>query len=180
MGIVVEQIISGGQTGADQGGSEAAVTVGLEPGGWIPLGRRTQAGRLSDEKMALYRYREHPSAAYPPRTEQNVRDSDVTLWFGSTASPGYRCTRNACTRWGKPMHVNPPAVLIRELAKTYRIFNVAGNREESNPGIFQRTRDQLVNALGPHGTGQWCKRCHVPLTRADVEAARCTQCGEPR
>lgn len=146
---MIEQIISGGQTGADQAGSEAAIRLGLRPGGWIPRGRRTNTGRMSDELFSRYGYQEHASASYPPRTEQNVREADVTVWLGRTNSPGYYCTRKAATRWGKPMHCNPPAILLRELARSYRVWNVAGNREETNPGLFERTVAQLVEALQP-------------------------------
>lgn len=147
--MTLTSIRSGAQTGADQAGLDAALALGLEPGGWVPLGRRTDTAPLTDEQMRTWRLREHPSRSYPGRTEQNVRDCDVTLWFGNTSSPGYRCTRNAATRWGRPIHINPPTILMRELARTYRVWNVAGNRERTNPGIYQRTFDSIYNAVGP-------------------------------
>ena len=37
---MLEKIVSGGQTGADQGGWRAAVACGLATGGWMPEGFR--------------------------------------------------------------------------------------------------------------------------------------------
>ena len=34
--VVKFKIVSGGQTGVDQGGLEAAISLGLPYGGWIP------------------------------------------------------------------------------------------------------------------------------------------------
>ena len=39
-------IISGGQTGADQAALDAAIDSRIEHGGAVPLGRKTEAGRL--------------------------------------------------------------------------------------------------------------------------------------
>lgn len=178
MAIILTDIWGGAQTGADQGGLDAALALGLQPGGWVPKGRRTDEGPLTDEQMLRWNLKEHTSPHYPPRTEQNVRDTEVTVWFGNTTSPGYHCTRKACTRWSKPMHCNPPSILLRELARIYRVWNVAGNRERTNPGLHDRVVTQIVTALNPHGTGRWCWRCDVPLTPADLEAGHCTQCGQ--
>ena len=41
---MLECIISGGQTGADQGGLLAARKSGIQTGGWCPLGWRTELG----------------------------------------------------------------------------------------------------------------------------------------
>lgn len=144
---VVTSLRSGAQTGADQGGLAAALILGLEPGGWVPKGRRTDAGPLTDEQMLRWRLKEHPSSGYPGRTEQNVREADLTVWFGRTTSPGYRCTANAALRWTKPLIANPTVAQLRELATQYRIWNIAGNRERTNPGIYQHTLDILTEAL---------------------------------
>jgi hypothetical protein len=46
--IMLKQIISGGQTGADQGALDAAIKLGFPHGGWIPEGRQTEDGILPD------------------------------------------------------------------------------------------------------------------------------------
>lgn len=150
----VVKIISGAQTGADQAALRAAVDLGLQVGGWIPQGRRTDAGRLSDELFAQWHLTEHPSPAYPPRTEQNVRDSDGTAIFGNPYSPGCVLTTKLARRHHKPiiiMEVNgyDAETLIRWLLNNHiRTLNVAGNRERINPGIGQLTYDTLIKALG--------------------------------
>lgn len=42
-------IVSGGQTGADQAGLDAAINLGIPYGGWIPKGRLTEDGPLPEK-----------------------------------------------------------------------------------------------------------------------------------
>ncbi|NLA75077.1 MAG: hypothetical protein GX846_06375, partial [Deltaproteobacteria bacterium] len=73
----IKKIISGGQTGADQAALDAAIEMGVPHGGWVPLGRMTENGRLS----ARYNMQEIDAINYELRTEKNVIDSDGTLLF---------------------------------------------------------------------------------------------------
>jgi hypothetical protein len=41
---MIERVISGGQTGADQAGWRAARAYGIPTGGWMPLGFLTETG----------------------------------------------------------------------------------------------------------------------------------------
>ena len=43
---MLERIISGGQTGADRGGLDAAIELGIPHGGWCPKGRRVSASTV--------------------------------------------------------------------------------------------------------------------------------------
>jgi hypothetical protein len=72
----ITKIVSGGQTGAERGGLNAAIRCGLPYGGWVPKGRRSEDGRVP---AAYTDVRETESAAYMARTEANVVDSDATL-----------------------------------------------------------------------------------------------------
>lgn len=72
--IMIIKIISGGQTGADQGALDAAIELDIPHGGWVPKGRKTEASPLP----AKYRLQEMPTASYKARTERNVVDSDGT------------------------------------------------------------------------------------------------------
>jgi hypothetical protein len=72
---MIKKIISGGQTGADQAALDAAIKWDIPHGGWVPKGRRTESGPLSNR----YQLKEMPTDSYPSRTEQNVIDSDGTL-----------------------------------------------------------------------------------------------------
>lgn len=134
----LRKVISGGQTGADRTGLECGREMGLETGGTAPLHFRTETGR--DPSLKVFGLVESPYESYPPRTEQNVKDSDVTLWFGNTNSPGYYCTLNACKRHKKELVANPSAERMREIALAYEVVNVAGNRASTNPDVIKITR----------------------------------------
>jgi Circularly permutated YpsA SLOG family len=54
------------------------------------------------EFAELYGAREVPRDDYKARTEQNVRDSDATLWFGSPGTTGGKTTLNMAKSIGKP------------------------------------------------------------------------------
>ena len=88
----IAKIISGGQTGADRAGLDAALARNLPHGGWCPRGRLAEDGRIASR----YQLRQTESPAYAVRTERNVLDSDVTLVFtfgppqgGSAATVGF-------------------------------------------------------------------------------------------
>lgn len=137
-------VISGGQTGVDQAALLAARTAGLPTGGWAPHGWRTQAG--SAPWLADFGLREHASSSYGPRTDQNAADASAVLLFGDATSPGCRRTASAANRFGRPTHVVPwsPGLPVPDAAATRAwlarirpaVLDVAGNREESAPGIL--------------------------------------------
>jgi hypothetical protein len=86
-------------------------------------------------------------------TELNVRDADATLWIGETTTVDAQATVAACQRFGKPcMPVYPAASFnashiaawIRE--NNIRVLNVAGNREQDEPGI-SRNAEQLLDGV---------------------------------
>jgi hypothetical protein len=135
------QVLSGGQTGADRGGLEAALQLGIPIGGWAPLGYRAEDGRIPERYAA--HLREHPSRHYPHRTEANVQAADVTLVL--TYGPpdrGSGLTVELCRRHGRPVLAVDPR--SPDVAARIMIFlvehrpgsvNVAGNRESRSPGI---------------------------------------------
>lgn len=148
---MLTKIISGGQTGADQGGLDAALYLGLETGGYIPKGRRTEYGPMPIEQFKCYKLSEHFSSLYSPRTSLNVQDSDGTAIFGYCESPGSKATIKFCLKYKKPYIKNPNK---RELVlwitqNRIKCLNVAGNRESKNPGIHDRVLNILVAALSP-------------------------------
>ena len=73
----ITKLISGGRTGADRGGLDAAIYCDVPHGGWCPKGRKAEDGSIP----AKYELQEMRSADYRKRTEQNVIDSDATLVF---------------------------------------------------------------------------------------------------
>ena len=150
----VYKIISGGQTGVDQAGLRAGKKLGLETGGWMPLGFKTQSGPRRDFE-ALYGMRQHTSPNYPPRTLANVNDADGTLIMGNSNSPGCRLTIKYCEQLRKPYCLVPRTVqqdgetIVRLWVNKVqpRVLNVAGNREESSPGIGKWAMNILCAAL---------------------------------
>ena len=74
---MITKIISGGQTGADRGGLDAAIHCKVPHGGWCPKRRKAEDGVIPSE----YHLTEMESAEYLPRTQANVIDSDATLIF---------------------------------------------------------------------------------------------------
>jgi len=165
--VVKIKIVSGGQTGVDQGALEAARCLGLEWGGWVPKGWRTEAGPLN----AAYRERmqEHSSANYRSRTQKNVIDSHATLILTHELplSGGTRKTldfalmarrphlvvcldeekgKEKASAWLRSFYEvdTPPSLLI---------LNVAGPRESKACGIQKRTTGFLLDVLTGIGLG---------------------------
>jgi hypothetical protein len=90
---MISKIISGGQTGADQAGLFAARLLGIETGGFVPLGYMTEAGPAPWLKE--YGLVETPHREYQYRTVLNVQHSDATVVFGRR-SPGSNFTEEVC------------------------------------------------------------------------------------
>lgn len=149
----LKKIISGGQTGADEAGLKAAKDLGFETGGTAPKGWRIQnydGTEGSNPGLADYGLVEHESREYPPRTKQNVADSDATVWFGYEGSGGAKLTISTARRLHKLLIVNPTAKELRRWleANPIAVLNVAGNRlSDFNPTIFDDVYSLLVEAL---------------------------------
>jgi hypothetical protein len=141
----LRKVISGGQTGADRTALECAQKLGLETGGTVPKGCRTDEGQ-DDTLVTRFGCIESSSAAYPPRTEANVRASDATVWFGHTSTAGGRLTRRYCEKHDRPFLVNPTPEQFRAIARLFEIINVAGNRKRKNPDVVRLVR-AAFNAL---------------------------------
>jgi hypothetical protein len=148
---VLDRVVSGGQTGADQAGWRAARASGIATGGWMPEGFLTEAGPRPEfaELLGVVAM----PGGYPERTRANARDSDATIWFGDPESPGGRTTLRACTGFKKPIYLviegltQPAEVAAWIEAVEIRVLNVAGNRESTEPGIGERVERFLVVTL---------------------------------
>jgi len=142
----ITRIISGGQTGADRAALDAAIDSGIEHGGWIPKGRLAEDGPLPE----AYRLKETPTAGYPERTEQNVRDSDGTVIFSRGAlTGGSKLTAELAQKHDKPhLHVDLNQIHpLKASGLAYRwiltegvsVLNVAGPRASMAPDIYPHT-----------------------------------------
>ena len=155
------KIVSGGQTGVDQGALEAAVDFGVDWGGWVPKGWRAENGTVPEQFRA--RMQEHASANYIVRTRQNVADSHATLIL-TDAYPltgGTLRTRDFCMNMMKSHFVvsfgeaDAVGKVRKWLGQFFAVahpvpfvLNVAGPRESKAPGIQSRTRIFLTEVLG--------------------------------
>ena len=138
----IEAVVSGGQTGADRGGLDAALVLEVPMRGWVPRGRRAEDGMVPEKYTGLL---ETPSADYRARTERNVKDSDATLIF--THGPltgGSKLTADFCQKHGKPwLQIDFDVEGDRDYRfaalwlqdHRARVVNVAGQRESKSPGI---------------------------------------------
>lgn len=96
----LHKVISGGQTGADQGGLIAAKLRNLATGGTAPANFMTSSG---PEPTLGTLYGLIARGTLQSRTKQNIVNSDATLVLSNDmVSPGTRLTRNTCKTLGKP------------------------------------------------------------------------------
>ncbi len=152
----ISTIISGGQTGADRGGLEAARQIGLPYGGWVPKGRRAEDGKVPLTYTGLC---ETESPSYQVRSEANVIDSHATLVLVCGLPVG--STMKTCAlalKHGRPcLAVNLAAdrktavdqivAWLASLPLPEGVLNVAGSRESKVPGMQAVTRAVLSEVL---------------------------------
>jgi hypothetical protein len=147
------KIISGGQTGVDRGGLDAALELGIECGGWCPAGRLAEDGTIPER----YPLTEMPIAEYAARTRRNVIESDATVIIANgELSGGSRETLEICRETGRPCLVidmqsvalEKTAALIQKFLIDNRIelLNVAGPRASQWPDGYGITR-QIIAAV---------------------------------
>ena len=163
----ITQLISGGQTGADRGGLEAALYCKVPHGGWCPKGRLAEDGPIPDK----YLLQEMTTKDYLRRTEANVVDSDATVVFTyGLPSGGSLRTVEFARKHAKPYEQVDLLHTSRETAvKTLAdwlggdgendyedyeaippgscILNVAGSRESKAPDIELLVMQIMIDVL---------------------------------
>lgn len=150
---MVKRIVSGGQTGADRGGLDAAIELGIAQGGFCPKGRLAEDGAIP----ARYRLRETPSAVYAERTRRNVETAEATVLFTAGRPPAGARSPPRSRALGKPLlhidlarlTVDAAIAALRRFpdAAAVRVLNVAGSRESQAPGIAADVKRVIVGAL---------------------------------
>jgi hypothetical protein len=150
---MLEKVICGGQTGAEQAAWRAAKAFRIPSGGRMLLGFMTESGS-HPEFAEHFGAAEMPTASAPAQTEQNVSDSDATLWFGDTTTSGAQEAIGACQRLGKPcMPLYPGASFEPSHVASWitqngiKTVNVAGNSESTEPEIGDRVERFLAQVL---------------------------------
>jgi hypothetical protein len=150
------KIISGGQTGADRAALDFAIKHSIPHGGWLPKGRKTEDGRLSEK----YQLQEMPTGSYSRRTEKNILDSDGTLIIShGQLTGGSALTREFAKQHRKPwIHLDMADLSLETAAdrlifwierNDIKVLNVAGPRASKDPKIYQATIDLLEKMLIP-------------------------------
>jgi hypothetical protein len=130
------KIISGGQTGVDRAALDVALRHGIEAGGWCPVGRLDEFGRIPDQ----YPVQELAVGRFSERTLQNVKDSDGTvIIYPGKLGGGTEQTVRFCMELQRPHQIidaskisaEDAAKLIAGFVRNHKvaILNVAGPRE---------------------------------------------------
>lgn len=144
---MIIKIVSGGQTGADRAGLDAAIACGIPHGGWCPKGRKAEDGTIPEQ----YQLTETEGESYLARTERNVKKSDGTAIFtlGELAGGSTR-TADFARRHRKPWkHFRLEAESDEHAADALREFiteagikvlNIAGSSESRESGLYERVR----------------------------------------
>jgi len=157
----ISKIVSGAQTGAERGGLDAAISLNLPYGGWVPKGRRAEDGIIPDSYENL---RETDTHAYLARTEANVADSDASLVMACglpTGGPTRTCS--LAEKHGRPhlvvnLAADRKAVIttivdwLSSLPMPEGVLNIAGSREDKVPGMQSATQ-AVMSAVIPRVNG---------------------------
>jgi phage repressor protein C with HTH and peptisase S24 domain len=151
----IAKIVSGGQTGADRGGLDAAIELKIPHGGCCPKRRLAEDGTVPGK----YNLTETGSKNYVKRTEKNVVDSSATSIFANGApTGGSKKTAEFAVKHGKPyicLDTEKPELettesLIewtRNLRNSQIVLNVAGSRESKAPGIQKQVTKIVGNLI---------------------------------
>ena len=143
----LERVVAGGQTGVDRAALDAAMTQGIDVGGYCPHGRRAEDGRIAD----TYPLTELASPGYAARTRANVAAADGTLILtigpltGGTAltARAARAIRQPCCVIDLAQANNVRQAHEWLVTSGVRVLNVAGPRESRLPGVYRRARQFL-------------------------------------
>jgi hypothetical protein len=146
------QLNSGGQTGADQAAWKVAKGFGVRSSGRMPKGFLT--GDAPWPEFAEEHATEGVTESLVAPNEQDLRDSDATVWFGATTTTGAQETVGFCQKFDKPcMLIYPgasfePSHVAAWIAENkIHTLNVAGNSEAVEPRIGERVERFLGKIL---------------------------------
>ncbi len=152
---MIQELVSGGQTGVDRAALDLALELGIACSGWCPRGRKAADGPLPSS----YPLRETLSADYSERTRLNVRDSDATLILcAGPLSGGTAYTAEIAASLGRPLRIVDPRQrdelqAVRQWLVDERVacLNLAGPREQEQPGIYWLAYRWLLDLFGADG-----------------------------
>jgi hypothetical protein len=155
----VTKVISGGQTGVDRLGLEVASELDIPTGGTATPGFVTESGKDLSLRDKFGVQEIHPDIQrgrsgkefYLPRTEENVKNSDGTVYFATDEdSAGRIATERFAKQNKKPFIINPDVLqLVKWMSENnIKTLNVAGNRgSKVSKEQLERYRQVLTTAL---------------------------------
>ncbi len=150
---MIKKIISGGQTGADIAGVDAAIESNISYGGWLPKGRKAENGIVPEKYSA---FQVMTRGGYPMRTEQNVKDSDGTVIFTfGKLSGGSSLTKKYAVKNKKPwVHIDltaktDPTEKLKNwlLDWDIQILNVAGKSASKAQNVYGLVKSIIQDVL---------------------------------
>jgi hypothetical protein len=155
------EIVSGGQTGADRAALDFAIEFNIPHAGWCPYGRKAEDGviplkyNLKEASAPTLTESSDPDAIYKKRTELNAMDSDGTLIIVS-AEPigGTLYTIEMAEKHKKPylifnLQTNPKINDIANwiIKNNIHKLNIAGPRESQTSGIYNSVYNVLKQII---------------------------------
>lgn len=157
---VIHKILTGGQTGVDQGATDAAIAAGYEVGGWVPLGGWAED---FEEKGSLLERHDCFVETGSPNVEEstrfNIRDSLVTLVIAPNGvlDKGTQYTIDHAFQLGRVIIMVSGdedrdifnALRSLSLLGSELTVNIAGPRESSKPGSYELAHSVVSQLLDP-------------------------------
>jgi len=157
---MIQKVVTGGQTGAEQAAWAAARRAGIETGGYMRRGFVTEDGP-APRVGALHKAIEFPFDD-ARRIRANLRRADALLWFGNPDWPEARDAFAACGELAKPfltihLGLTPPAEVVTWLTVfATETLVVAGASASQAPGMGPKVEaflKQVFAALQRPTTG---------------------------
>jgi len=141
------RVISGGQTGVDRAALDAALQAGWSVGGWCPLHRRAEDGRIPP----AYPLKETPARSYAVRTEWNAAGrlgKPCRIEYLRGPQGGAVDGRLPLTDGSFPSLAERVAGVVEWLRREdIRVLNIAGPRGSSSPEVYPEARQFVVRLL---------------------------------
>ena len=154
--VPIHKICSGGQTGADRAGLDAARVIGVETCGWCPQGGLAEDYATSPGILKDYpELKETSTNSYVVRTAYNVRDSHATLIVspgGLQPKSGTEMTVRFAQAYGRPYKVVESIDEVEDVLSWILglgrglTLNIAGPRESKHEGTYRCTFE-IVDSL---------------------------------
>lgn len=155
--MIIEKIVTGGQTGADQAALFVATELGYSVGGWCPLGGLDENTQSILGKYPLKEVTGLPfEDSVAERTKRNIQDSDATLIIVPAIPLPANITDGTLLTIKHAEEKQKPYLLMKSSDKNVResflawiqehqvkVLNIAGPRESKWPGTYDQTCEIL-------------------------------------